>query len=904
LAKLTRKPFPLSKNKCIVPFELIHCDIWGGYSIPSHNGNRYFFTIVDDFTRCTWVYLMKNKSETQSYLKTFCAMVKTQFDTQIKIIRSDNAPELISNEMQIFFRLNGIIHQTSCINTPQQNGIAERKHRHLLDVARSLRFQSGLPKSFWGECILTATYLINRLPTKNLDGKTPYEMLFNKKPSYIHLKVFGCLCYAHIHNKDKFEPRARKCIFVGYPHGKKGYRVFDINEHKFFVSRDVIFHETTFPYQENVNPKNPVLSSQVEPDPTDNNLILIPESITEPDSFINTPNPYQQTESLPDTNNINQISTSIPNHTNQTDSPAVELRRSTRNHHPPAYLIDFQCSQVQTSLSHPSQHSSLTGTRYPIANFVSYHKFSREYQAFLSSVTAGSEPKSYSEALMHQEWCDAMAAEIKALEENNTWSITALPPHKHAIGCKWVYKIKYHADGSIERYKARLVAKGYTQQEGIDYQETFAPVAKMISVRCLIAIASSKGWPLYQLDVNNAFLHGDLHEEVYMHLPPGYHVQSSNNQRLVCRLHKSLYGLKQASRNWFSKFSQAIQTFGFKQSASDHSLFTLRSGTKITLLLIYVDDMIITGNDEASIVAVKNFIRSQFRIKDLGKLKYFLGIEVARSRKGIFLSQRKYALEILNETGLLGAKPTDFPMEQNLKLNSEDGRVLADPSVYRRLIGRLIYLTITRPEITLAVNTLSQFMNTPRQPHLDAAYRVVRYLKSSHGKGILMKVENSFQLSVFCDSDWASCTTTRRSITGYCTFLGDSPISWRTKKQTTVSRSSAEAEYRAMAMATCELLWLKTIMADMGVMHPQPMQLYCDNQSALHIAANPVFHERTKHIEIDCHLVREHVQSGRICTKHVRTHEQRADILTKPLGRAKFLFLHGKLGVVDLHNPT
>jgi len=899
----------LSEIKTTVPFELIHCDIWGGYSIPTHNGARYFLTIVDDFTRCTWVYLMKNKSETQSLLKIFHAMTQTQFSFKIKTIRSDNAPELLSNEMQEFFHLNGIKHETTCVNTPQQNGVAERKHRHLLEIARSLRFQSGLLKIFWGECIMTATYLINRIPTKILNNSTPYEMLFHKRPSYTHLRVFGCLCHIHSHSPDKFEPRAKKCIFVGYPQGKKGYRVFDLENNKFIISRDVVFHETIFPYSQTTPQKSPLMSNtflETEDDPY--NIQNIEHSISEINPFpdqaqiINQIAPIQH-----DTTQLAKVHSDLvedPHIPTVETEPNNYPRRSNRERKQPSHLADFHCSQVVSSLSHSSHKSPSTGTRYPIEKYVSNQQFSPRHQVFLSTMSSSVEPKFYSEAAANPKWQDAMAAEIRALEENNTWTITALPLDKRPIGCKWVYKIKYHADGSIERHKARLVAKGYTQKEGINYQETFAPVAKLISVRCLIAIAASKGWPLFQLDVNNAFLHGELAEEVYMHLPPGYSVENPNNQRLVCRLNKSLYGLKQASRNWFSKFSQALQSFGFKQSLSDHSLFVWKSGSNITILLIYVDDMIVTGNNEKSISIVKAFIQSQFKTKDLGTLKYFLGIEVARSRKGIFLSQRKYTLDILKEMGLLGSKPINFPMDQHLKLNPDDGQQLHNPSSYRRLVGRLIYLTITRPEITYAVNALSQFMHNPRQPHMAAAIRVLRYLKSSPGKGILMSSESSTQLSAFCDSDWASCPTTRRSITGYCTFLGSSPISWRTKKQPTVSRSSAEAEYRSMAVATCELIWLKAVLTDMGIHHPQPMTLYCDNQSAIHIAANPVFHERTKHIEIDCHIVREQVQAGTIRTQHVRTTQQCADIFTKPLGCTQFVALQGKLGIHNPHSPA
>ncbi|RVW15472.1 Retrovirus-related Pol polyprotein from transposon RE1 [Vitis vinifera] len=442
---------------------------------------------------------------------------------------------------------------------------------------------------------------------------------------------------------------------------------------------------------------------------------------------------------------------SLPNSVSTQPSPASPppepiLRRSQRPHHPPMALRDYVCNQV-TSPNHlpPLSSSPQKGTRYPLCNFVSYHRYSPQHRSFTTAVSQDIEPTSYAEAASHSHWQEAMQSELAALEANHTWSLTSLPPGKKPIGCRWIYKIKRHSDGTIERFKARLVAKGYTQLEGIDYHDTFSPTAKMITVRCLLALAAAQNWSLHQLDVNNAFLHGDLHEEIYMSPPPCLRRQGEN---LVCHLHKSLYGLKQASRQWFAKFSTAIQAAGFVQSKADYSLFTCRKGKSFTALLIYVDDILITGNDVNAIVALKQFLHGHFRIKDLGDLKYFLGIEVSRSKKDISIPQRKYTLEILKDGGFLGAKPVNFPMEQNTKL-SDSGELLKDPSQYRRLVGRLIYLTITRPDITYSVHVLSRFMHAPRRPHMEAALRVLRYLKNSPGQDPLRVIVFFWDLLLF-----------------------------------------------------------------------------------------------------------------------------------------------------------
>jgi len=431
-----------------------------------------------------------------------------------------------------------------------------------------------------------------------------------------------------------------------------------------------------------------------------------------------------------------------------------------------------------------------------------------------------------------------MVDEIQALQDNGTWQITTLPPGKQALGCKWIYRIKYHSDGSIERFKARLVILGNHQVEGMDFNETFAPVAKMVTIRTVLAVAAVKDWELHQMDVHNAFLHGDLEEDVYMKLPPGFSMQYRG---MVCKLRKSLYGLRQAPRCWFAKLSAALLEYGFQQSSSDHSLFILRRLQVQLVVLVYVDDLLIAGNDSLATQRFKDYLHTCFHMKDLGKLKYFLGVEVARSPIGIFLSKRKYALDIIRETGLLGSRPSSTPLEENHRLALAEGPMLSNPNQYRRLVGRLIYLCFTRPDLTYSVHVLSQFMQQPREKHWQAALRVVRYLKGQPGQGILLHRDNVLTLNGWCDSDWASCPLTRRSITGWFILLGNSPVSWKTKKQHTVSRSSAEAEYRSMAITTCELKWLKALLSDIGISHPQPIPLSCDSQAALHISKNPVF---------------------------------------------------------------
>lgn len=319
-------------------------------------------------------------------------------------------------------------------------------------------------------------------------------------------------------------------------------------------------------------------------------------------------------------------------------------------------------------------------SRYPIANYVSMKDLSEPLKKFANELSSHSVPSNVEEAIEDPRWVHAMNEEMEALNKNATWTLVPLPKGKKPVGCKWVFSIKYKADGSIERYKARLVAKGFTQTYGVDYQETFSPVAKLSTVRVLLSLAVNLDWPLHQLDVKNAFLHGHLKEEIYMDIPPGY--MPNYETKVVCKLQRSLYGLKQSPRAWFGRLNLAMKKYGFQQSNADHTLFLKHRHGKVTALIVYVDDMIITGDDSEEIAKLQKQLATEFEMKNLGGLKYFLGIEVARSKKGIFLSQRKYILDLLSEVGLLDCKPVDTPIVQNHQLGEYPDQVPTNKGRY------------------------------------------------------------------------------------------------------------------------------------------------------------------------------------------------------------------------------
>lgn len=856
--KSHRLPFQKSVNRKSTMFELVHADLMGPMKPSSYSGYSYVMVLVDDFSKYAWVKFLKEKSEALKVFVEFKNNVEKEFGKKIQCLRSDNGGEFMSDEFFQFCSNNGILRQMTCAGTPQQNGVSERKLAHLTSMSRSWLHDKSLPRELWAEAIRCACYVINRLPPWPGKDKSPFEILYETKPNVNYFRVFGSVCYVHIvkHKRTKLDPKAKKCVFVGYDPCRKGWKCMDPETKKFITSRDVVFDEISSYYANQKNMVEKAVADEVQDIfpffPEENESQDVSRFTTQHDG--GTSHNYDEDQSNSGSGDVD---------VEQTEG------RPTRDKRQPSYLDDYEVNINNCTVT----------------------------SCFFTGAVVAGEPTCYEEAKGKPDWEAAMKEEIEALNKNQTWVLVQKPENCKPVTCKWVYRLKKNPDGTINRCKARLVARGFSQSYGFDYEETFSPVAKMVTLRTIFSLAAYKNWKVWQLDVKNAFLYGELDRDVFMEQPTGY--VSKEHPHYVCRLKKALYGLKQAPRAWYGKVAQYLNFCGFKVSDADSSLFIKLESKLHLLVLLYVDDMIITGDNEAEISMLKEDLSVRFEMKNLGEAGYFLGLEVENTDQGYFISQRGYAKELLQRFGMDKSIETETPMEPKLKLTKNEGTLLKDAKKYRQLVGSLIYLTITRPELSYCVGKVSQFMQCPRTSHLEAAKMILRYIKGYLDYGLLYKKTNAFCLSGFTDADWAGNADDRHSTTGYCFSTGSAMVSWCSKKQSVVTLSSTEAEYVAATMTAQECMWLKRLVGDMMGKFEYVVEVKCDNESTIKLASNPVFHARTKHIEVRHHYIREKVLDQEIELKGIPTDAQVADIFTKALEKPKFDFFRAALGVTS-----
>ncbi|GJT24096.1 putative ribonuclease H-like domain-containing protein [Tanacetum coccineum] len=514
------------------------------------------------------------------------------------------------------------------------------------------------------------------------------------------------------------------------------------------------------------------------------------------------------------------------------------------------------------------------------------------FACFLSQ----NEPKKISEALEDESWVDAMQEELLQFKIQKVWILVDLPYGKKAIGTKWVYRNKKDERGVVVRNKARLVAQGHRQEEGIDYDEVFAHVARIEAIRIFLAFASYMGFIVYQMDVKSAFLYGKIDEEVYVSQPLGF--LDPKYPQKVYKVVKALYGLHQAPRAWYATLSTFLLKNGYRRGTIDKTLFLKKDKHDIILVQVYVDDIIFGSTKKSWCDEFEALMKSRFQMSSMGELTFFLGLQVKQKADGIFISQDKYVAEILKKFDFVNVKTASTPIETQKPLVKDEEASDVDVHLYRSMIGSLMYLTASRPDIMFAVCACSRFQVTPKTSHLSAVKRIFRYLKGKPKLGLWYPRVSSFDLEAYSDSDYAGANLDRKSTTGGCQFLGRRLISWQCKKQTIVATSTTEAEYVAAASCCGQVLWIQNQMLDYGF-NFMNTKIYIDNESTICIVKNPVYHSKTKHIAIRHHFIRDAYEKKLIQVLKIHTDDNVADLLTKAFDVSRFQFLVVSIGMIN-----
>ncbi|WVZ53082.1 hypothetical protein U9M48_004068 [Paspalum notatum var. saurae] len=859
------------------PLELLHMNLFGPTTYTSIGGNNYGFVIVDDFSRYTWVYFLEDKTEVAHVFRKFAKRAQNEFNTSIVKIRSDNGREFDNTNIEEYCDEVGIKHEFSATYTPQQNGVVERKNRTLITLARSMLDDYSTSEKFWAEAINTACHAFKRLyPHRHLD-KTPYELLNGRKPNISYFRMFGCKCYIYKKRQHlgNFQRRCDIGFLLGYSSKSKAYHVFNNATSMVEETYDVEFDESNGSQGVHVD----VVDIDEEP------LVEAMKNMS-----IGDIKPKKDEDEV-------QIGDQPSSSMAPQDGSEQYKILHNEDIHVPHEQIDEQAqdvgSPVQTPQVAPQRRSQLTSghpkeliigspTRGVTTRSRNTVAFVQAY-LFVSSI----EPTTIDQALSDPDSVNAMHEELNNFTRNEVWTLEAKPKGARVIGTKWVFRNKQDDEGNIVRNKARLVAKGYSQVEGIDFGETFAPVARLEAIHFLLAYATQHDMKLYQMDVKSAFLNGYINELVYVEQPPGFEDPSNPNH--VYRLSEALY---------YERLRDFLIEKGFKIGRVDTTLFTKKMDNDLFVCRVYMDDIIFGSTNEEYCKEFGKMMAMKFEISMIGELTFFLGFQIKQLKEGTFIYQEKYTRDLLKRFKMDDCKPIDTPMSTNTVLDVDESGIKVDQTLYRSMIGLLLYFCVSRPDIMFSVCLCARFQADPKESHPIAVKRILRYLKHTPSIGLWYPKGASFELLGYSDLYFAGCRVKRKSTSRGCYLLGRSLVSWLSKKQNFVSLSTAEAEYIATGSCCAQLIYMKQTLFDYGV-KPSRVPHLCDNESAVKLANNPVEHSRTMHIDICHHFIRDHVTKGDILLQNVGTKEQLVDIFTKPLDESTFCWLRNELNVLD-----
>jgi hypothetical protein len=787
--------------------------------------------------------------------------------------------------------------------------------------------ESGLPVSFWGECLSAMVYIWNRVPTAPLKSMTPFEAFFGKKPDVSHLRVWGCTAYVHV-QKDKrspLGPHCEKCVFIGYPPGYKGWKFYNPTTKKTIISERADFDERYFPGLSSakmraIPPLIPLREPGHAPAPSlevshvpdeggERNLRSIPPPLeTAPISPIVSSVPLPPVPLPP----VAPAPPTPPAHAPAPPAPPMDAPHApSPSPPPPASPVAPRRSARPRKAPGEWWKVRQPTPAIPDSDEDEESAFCVLDEGFLEVEFAGNvsggDPRSYSLAMSSpdaQDWKAACDHEMMTLISNGTWELVELPPGKKAINSGWVFKIKHNPDGTTERYRSRVVAKGCSQRPGFDYTEVFAPTFRPASLRLILSLAAKEGYKLRSLDISSAFTYGDLEEEIYMKQPEGYHQGPPN---VVCKLLKSLYGLKQAARQWNRKLHSVFASMGYSRLQSDSSIYIYSKGDVKVIVPVFIDDITLVSKCDASMDSAVQELSRHFKLRDLGPTTFLLAIQVHQDlqKRSISLSQQQYVEELLKRFAMDDCKPVKTPMTPGLDLSD----VVVTPEEqeemknvpYLSAVGSLQYLaTMTRPDIAFAVSYLGRFNHNPGPRHWAAVKHLFRYLKGTASYKLVYTADDNEELFVtYSDASHGSCKATGRATGGYVTLVAGGAVGWSSKRQAFVTLSSTEAEYVAAVEAGKEIMWMRNILSEFGYTSPHPSTLFIDNKSGISVAKNPEHHGRMKHLDLRFYWLRDAVEAKLIDPVYKPAEEQVADIFTKPVGPSAFQFTLPLLGLTS-----